>query len=124
MHADAVREMPLSFTAHPRTPRREPWLRLLSQVLDLAGPNAQFISHAERAWASATFSGSRHTIIVAFEGADAVAQGEDYVAALPEHEFNAGRQIVADATVAAVEHAMVPTQRVTVEAELLLLDDC
>jgi hypothetical protein len=124
MQADAVREMSQPFAAAYRSSRREPWLRLLSQVLQLAGPGAEFLGHEERAWSSATFSGSRHTILLAFEGVDGVVRGEAYVTALPDHEFTIARQIVADATVVAVENLLVPTPRMTVEAELLLLEDC
>jgi hypothetical protein len=124
MHADTVREGTLPFVMPQGAARRGPWLRLLSQVLQLAGADAQFLRHDEKPWSSATFSGSRHTIVVAFEGTGAVAQGEAFVAALPEHEFTVARQIVADATVVAVEHLMLPVPRMTVEAELLMLEDC
>lgn len=123
MHADTVRERPLPFGVSQGAAGRGPWLRLLSQVLALAGDEAQFLRHDEKAWSSATFSGSRHTIVLAFEGAGAVSQGEAYIAALPDHEFTIARQIVADATVVAVEHAMLPDPRLTVKAELLMLED-
>ncbi|WP_237449638.1 hypothetical protein [Novosphingobium silvae] len=110
-------------TRHEST-GRGPWLRLLSQALELAGPDAEFLRHSECPWSSATFSGTRHRILVAFNGEHALSSGEAYIAALPEHEFSISRQIVADATVVEVEHAVLPAPRMTVEAELLLLDDC
>ncbi len=58
-----------------------------------------------------------------FTGAEAMAAGEAFIAALPEHEFAIPRQLVADAAVVAVEHVAVPEVRMTVEAELLLLED-
>lgn len=131
MHSDAIdtlREARGLFTHTPSArqapPRRAPWLRLLSEVLRLAGPRVEFVSHAEREWASATFSGARHTIVLAFEGAEAIAGGEAFIAALPDHEFTLPRQLVADAAVVAVEHAALPCARMTVEAELLVLEDC
>jgi hypothetical protein len=101
-----------------------PWLQLLSAVLELAGGQAELLHHGERAWASATFSGARQTILLAFTGIDAIAAGEDLIEAFPDHEFTLPRQIVADAAVIGVEHAALPTPRLTVEVELLLLDDC
>lgn len=104
--------------------RRGPWLKLLAEVLALGGPGAEFLRHSERPWNSATFSGSRHTIRLAFTGAEAVACGERLIAALPDHEFTIPGQLVADATISSVEHQTVPEPRMTVEAELLLLEDC
>lgn len=102
---------------------RGAWLRLLSEVLDLAGPRAEVLHHHEKPWSSATFTGTRHTIALAFPGTEAIASGETYIAALPEHEFTLPGQLVADATVIAVEHAHAPAQHMTVEAELLLIED-
>ncbi|MCT2399450.1 hypothetical protein [Novosphingobium mangrovi (ex Huang et al. 2023)] len=102
---------------------RGPWLRLLSQVLDLAGPQADFLRHSERPWSSATFSGARHSIVVAFEGKDSMTQAEAYAAALPDHEFSIPGQIVADAAIVSAEHANGPRPRRTIEAEFLLLED-
>lgn len=121
MQSEQVREMPLPF-APARARARGPWLRLLSEVLGLAGPAATFLSHSEREWASATFSGARHVIELSFEGTDAVAQGEALIAALPDHEFTVPHHLVADATVAGVEHRQAPSQ-LTVSLELLVLED-
>lgn len=102
---------------------RGPWLRLLAEVIALAGPHAELLRHADRPWQSATFTGARHTVVLAFAGSDAIDHGEAFVAALPEHEFTIAGQIVADATVVGVDHAMSPALRMTVTAELLLLED-
>jgi len=102
---------------------RRPWLQLLSAVLQLAGGKAELLRHAEHPWASITFTGSRHKIVLAFTGAQAVATGEEFIAALPEHEFTLPRQLVAEAAVVAVEHLLVPEPRLTVEIELLLLEE-
>lgn len=104
--------------------RKAPWLRLLSQVLQLAGNEAEFLRHAEKPWASATFSGARHTIVLAFEGLAASENGEVFIAALPEHEFSFPRYLVADAAIVSVEHRQLPTVRLEVEFELLLLEHC
>ena len=103
---------------------RHPAMQLLRAVMRLAGPHAELIRHTERAWASITFTGTRHTIALGFEGLDGVAAGEAFVAALADHEFSISRQIVADAAVVSVSQEMLPHPRMEVEAELLLLEDC
>ena len=102
---------------------RRPWLPLLGSVLRLAGPHAELLRHSERPWASVTFSGTRHTIALRFMGAEGVAEGEVFIAALGEHEFEITRQVVIEAAVVSVEHQTLPQVRLSVEAELLLLAD-
>lgn len=92
-------------------------------LLELAEGQGELLRHAERPWASVTFSRSRHTVVLRFTGEEAVAAGERYIAALAEHEFTLTRQIVADAAVVAVAQDTLPRPHMTVEAELLLLDD-
>ncbi len=110
--------------ANPSLPRaRRPWLQLLAAVTELAGPAAELIRHTESGWASVTFSGTRHIIVLAFAGAEKVAAGEQFIAALPDHEFTIPRQLVADAAVLAVDHTTLPEPKMIVEIELLLLED-
>jgi hypothetical protein len=71
-------------TARRRHVRR-PWVALLSSVMELAGGKAELLRHDERAWASVTFSGTRHTLTLTFTGDEAVAAGEAFLAALPDH---------------------------------------
>ncbi|MFK4871075.1 hypothetical protein [Novosphingobium sp. ZW T3_23] len=103
---------------------RGPWLVLLAEILKLAGPRVEFLRHAERAWSSAMFSGSRHTIALAFTDDAAISDGERLIEALPEHEFTIPGQLVADATIAEAHHRAGPPPCLTLEVELLLLDDC
>ncbi len=103
--------------------RGTPWLHLLSALLELGKGHADLLHHAEHAWASATFSGTRHAVRLAFAGAEAVAAGEAFIAALPEHEFTLPRQLVADAAVISADHALLPQPRLEVEVQVLLLDD-
>ena len=49
--------------------------------------------------------------------------GEEFVAALPDHEFAIPGQLVADATVAAAETTLLPQPRLAVTCELLLLEE-
>jgi len=103
---------------------RGPWLQLLSAVLEHAGGSAEFLRHNEKPWSSVTFSGSRHVIGLRFSGDDAIAVGDAFIAALPEHEFAIPGQLVADATVTSVDHSTAYGPVLTLEAELLLLEDC
>jgi hypothetical protein len=107
----------------PRVRPRGNWMRLLGQVLKLAGGHGDLIRHDERPWASVTFSGTRHTIALAFTGQDAIAAAETVIEQLPDHEFDIPGHIVADAQVREVSHAHAPEPRLTMEIEILLLED-
>ena len=92
-------------------------------MLALGDFRGQVITHTETAWASITFSGSRHTLALLFAGEEAVEAGERFIAALPDHEFAIAGQLVADATVTEAEHRLLPTARLVVQCELLLLEE-
>ena len=102
---------------------RHPSLQLLDAVMRLAGTKADLISHAERPWASVTFTGMRHTITLHFSGEGGADAADDFIRALPEHEFTVRGQLVADAAVSEVLHITLPHERVVVDVDLLLLDD-
>ena len=107
------------------SPRPDPgaWPGLDEELAKLTEGQARLIRHAERRWASVTFSGSRHAVAWVFAGTVAVAAGERFIASLPDHEFAIPGHLVADATVIAVEHTMILGPQLTVEAELLLLEE-
>ncbi len=96
--------------------------RLRAAVMELGEARGELLSHAERAWESITFRGSRHTIEVRFKGAAGIDAGERFIAALPEHEFRIRGQLVADCAVVETEHRFA-AQEMTVTAEFLLLED-
>ena len=124
MNAPYSPTIPAAAAAQPRAPRvRRPWAQLYNAVLDLAGPEAEFVSHDEHPWASVTFSGSRHTFTLAFTGPAGIAAGEAFAEALGEHEFAIPRQIVVEALINAMLHEAQPAERMLVEAELLLVED-
>lgn len=102
---------------------RGPWARLLDSLIALAGGHAELLSHAERPWASATFSGTRHTAALSFTGAEAVEAAEHFIALLPDHEFAITEQLVADAAVIEARLDMLPVPTFVIEVELLLLDE-
>jgi hypothetical protein len=107
-----LRKLPVGAAGHFR-----------EQLDALAGGHGKVLRHDEKAWASITFEGARHTIELQFLGGEAVSAGEAFVAALPDHEFAVPGQLVADATVTKVEHVLLPEERMTVEIEALLLKD-
>jgi hypothetical protein len=109
----------------PRTParsRRRATDRLREALLDLAQDHATIVAHSEKSWASVTFAGARHRLVLLFEGGRAIDAGELFIALLPEHEFDLPGQLVADATVTEVDQRLQP-QRMQVSCELLLLDE-
>ena len=109
----------------PRTPftRRSAGDRLRSALLDLAGHKGQVVTHTEKAWASITFAGTRHSLALLFAGSEAVEAGEQFIAMLPDHEFAIPGQLVADAGVTEVEHRLSPSPRMVVTCDLLMLED-
>ncbi|GMM92837.1 hypothetical protein [Qipengyuania sp. MTN3-11] len=109
----------------PRAPRtrRSATERLRQALSGLGEHHGQVLTHSENAWASITFAGTRHRVSILFAGDQAVAAGEQFVARLPEHEFAIPGQLVADASVVEVEHRLVPSPRLVVQCELLLLED-
>lgn len=106
-----------------RARARHPSLRLLETMLLLAGEHADLMAHAERPWASATFSGTRHTFTLSFSGVDGVAAAEEFIAVLPDHEFALPGRLAADAGINEVTHTTHPHPAMVVEADVLLLDD-
>jgi len=110
-------------TPSRRFTRRSTGDRLLHAVQALADDRGQLLAHTEKSWASVTFAGTRHSLVLLFSGADAVAAAEDLIARLPDHEFRIPGQLVADAAVAEVDHRVSPHPRMIVTCELLLLED-
>ncbi len=123
MQLDPTADQAMLTTAR-RAARRTPWMPLLSALLELGGGKGELVRHSERNWASITFAGTRHSVVIAFTGAEAVAAGEAFIDAMPDHEFAIPRQLVADAAIVAVDHTALPEPRLEVTAELLLLEDC
>ena len=97
--------------------------RVRKALAELHRSHGVVLTHTEKAWASITFAGTRHSLKLVFAGADAVATGEVLVAELPEHEFAIPGQIVADAAILEVEHRLIPEPRLVVQCELLLLEE-
>lgn len=122
MQIDLTADAAMLSAARRRT-RRTPWMQLLSALLDLGHGQAELVRHSERSWASVTFSGTRHSLVLAFTCDDAVAAGEALIEALPDHEFSIPGQLIADAAVVAVHHTAPPQPRLEIELEVLMLDE-
>lgn len=97
--------------------------RLHDALIDLAAGNAVIAHHTEKSWASITFSGTRHDLVLEFDGPKAVISGELFCACLPDHEFAIPGQLVAEATITQVEHSVYPAPRMVVHATVLMLVD-
>jgi len=92
-------------------------------IVALASGVATILTHHETPWASITFSGTRHELVLAFEGANPIECGEHFMAELPDYEFSIPGQLVADATITKSEHCFLPEPRLVVTAVLLLLEE-
>ena len=119
MHTDTGTDRPARKTHRQR---KQPGERLKAAVMELCDSKAVIRSHQERSWASITFAGSRHTLVLAFDGPEAVEAGESLIDLLPEHEFTIPGQLVADAAITEVDHRLDPPC-LTVTCELLMLEE-
>ncbi len=113
---------PLEAPKRPRV-RRTSADHLRDALMALSQHQGQIVDHSEKSWASITFAGARHRVSILFAGEEAVEAGESFVAALPDHEFAIPGQLVADTVVAECDHRMLPSPRLAVICELLLLED-
>lgn len=107
---------------NPLTARKGTRGRLAAALSMLANGAGRITAHSEKNWASITFAGARHRVEMMFEGEQAVAAGECFIAFLPEHDFAIPGQLVADAAVMEVCSTLDPP-RLRVICELLLLED-
>lgn len=111
--------------ARPRRYRKRRTLsdRVREALLMLTEGRANLLTHEERPWASITFAGTRHEVMLDFDGAEAVAMGEEFIEQLPDHEFRIPGQLVADATITEVDHRFGADERMVVTCVLLLLEE-
>ena len=81
---------------------------LKQELTELGAHAGKLIMHDQRRWGSTGFSGTRHELVYAFDGSEAVAHGEALIAHLDDHEFTIPGQLVADATVSAANQRLDP----------------
>ena len=96
--------------------------RLLAALAELGGDKGRIVHHAERSWASITFAGTRHKVVIEYHGDIAIEAGECFIAFLSEHEFAIPGHLVADAAVTEVDQTLDPAV-LRVTCELLLLEE-
>lgn len=118
-----VKSAPLLGLTRFQRPRRTLADRVRAALLLITGGDGTVLSHEEKSWASITFSGTRHEVVMEFCGPEAVAAGEELIEQLPDHEFTLPGQLVADATIAKVDHRFGAMERLEVTAVLLLLEE-
>ncbi|MCK0127900.1 hypothetical protein [Erythrobacter sp. F6033] len=122
--ADAPSRPAPTLRARRYRPRRTIADRVREALITLSEGRASVLSHEEKAWASITFAGTRHEMMLDFDGKEAVEVGEEFIANLPEHEFHIPGQLVAEATIREVDHRFNgDDERMVVTAVLLLLEE-
>jgi len=89
----------------PRPPRKDPHTRVIAELLKHAGADSSVIATSSRPWASATFVGARHGIVLRLEGEDHATRAAALAQAVPDLEFSIIGHIVADACVDACDAA-------------------
>jgi hypothetical protein len=104
-------------------PRRTLADRVRAGLMAITGGAGTVLGHEEKAWASITFAGTRHEVVLEFCGIEAVLAGEELIERLPDYEFTIPRQLVADATITKVDHRFGAMERLEVTAVLLLLEE-
>jgi hypothetical protein len=117
-----IKSAPLLGVSRFHRPRRTLADRVRSALMLITGAQGTVLSHEEKAWASITFTGTRHEVVLEFCGAEAVAAGEELIEQLPDHEFTLPGQLVADATISKVDHRFGAMERLEVTVVLLLED--
>jgi hypothetical protein len=103
-------------------PRLTPGQRLAQALFDRAGPLARLVRHGETQWASATFTGSRHTFVLRFQGAEAVAAAEVLTVAISDADIAIQGALIAEITVTAFRQTLLPHPEAEIEVSALLLD--
>ncbi len=123
MRADFFQTPGYETKARRIRPRRSLSDRVREALLVLAEKQAKVLTHEEKAWASITFAGTRHSLTMEFDGEGAVACGENFIEALPEHEFVIPGQLVAEAEVNEIKHSLNPHPSMILTVILLLLEE-
>lgn len=97
--------------------------KLIRTVMEICGEGSELVGAHEREWASATFSGARHSLDLLIPAGDGDAVLPDAVAGLPDHEFDLPGEIVADCavTIGQRQRRADGCTRLTVHVELLTI---
>ncbi|WP_353229243.1 hypothetical protein [Novosphingobium sp.] len=103
-------------------PRITAGQRLAQALFDRAGPLARLVRHGETQWSSATFSGSRHTFVLRFQGIEALSAAELLVIAIGDDAITVPRALIAEMTVTRFTQTLLPHPEAEMEISALLLD--
>ncbi|MCE7797711.1 hypothetical protein LWE61_14265 [Sphingobium sufflavum] len=83
----------------PRPMRRDCHGRLLTALVEMAGPGSETIDSHITGWASATFVGARHGVTLVIRGDNVEVRAAALRQSLPDAEFALAGHIVADLSV-------------------------
>jgi len=119
-NSDPTRPPARSHAGH--RPRPTSGQRLAQALFDCAGPLARLVRHGETQWASATFTGSRHTFVLRFHGDEAVAAAEALALAVSDADIEIQHALIAEITVTAFRQTLLPHPEAEIEVSALLLD--
>lgn len=103
-------------------PRITSGQRLAQALFDCAGPLARLVRHGETQWASATFTGSRHTFVLRFHGIEAVEAAEHLTTMISDDEITIQGALIAEITVTRFTQTLLPQPEAEIEVSALLLD--
>lgn len=103
-------------------PRITSGQRLALALFNQAGPQARLVRHGETQWASATFTGARHTFVLRFMGHEAVEQAEALTAAVCDDMITIQGALIAELTVTRFSQTLLPEPEAEIEISALLLD--
>lgn len=98
------------------------WRQIESAIERISNGKAKVISHAEKPWASPTFTGSRHELLLSFEGEEGALIGEAMRLELPNNELVLPGHTVADVAIAWTHHQAKPL-RLDFMVRVLVLDE-
>jgi len=83
---------------------------LCASFAGLAGTAAAVEELTSRSWASATFSGERHRLVLRLQGDNAAAAADGFLDGLSEREFELDGHILADIALVGAERAGIPVR--------------
>lgn len=105
---------------HPAQPTAA---KLIRAVMEICGEDSELVGAHEREWASATFSGARHSLDLLIPTNGEGVALPDAIARLPDHEFDLVGEIVADCAVIIGQRCrgVDGRTRITLRVELLTI---
>ena len=125
-NSDPIRPMPNTTKTTAKTTGQRRRLttgqRLAQALFDLAGPGARLVRHGETQGSSATFSGSRHTLVIRFAGQGAIDDAEVLMTAITEDAIAIPGALIAELTVTAFTQTLLPHPEAEMTVAALLLD--